>query len=116
MSNMYSIGDVVESLVDAQGLTNGARYLVADVFTSRNFLGAFTVYDLLPIPVPNPPELLHDIGNGHLVLKLIAKCALTDGEARELIANTLRGSSDPCSCNECNECFQRQRRIERMGQ
>ncbi len=64
----YEVGDVVESLVDAQGLEMRRHYRVQEVTTKSNFLGRFTSYNLCTL---DTEKTINNVGNGHLVLKLV---------------------------------------------
>jgi hypothetical protein len=64
----YQVGQRVESLVDAQGLTRGQAYTVVAVTTHRNFLGGYTRYDLKA----DSGAVYGSVGNGHLVLRAVS--------------------------------------------
>lgn len=66
METRFKAGDVVESLVTAQGLVAGKRYSVTHVRNVGALWMTLTTYTLCPIG--NTLTLI-DVVNGHLLLK-----------------------------------------------
>lgn len=64
----WEIGQLVESLVDAQGMTKGARYRVVDLETRSTLAGKFSTYYLAGEHDRSGGASLA-IHNAHLVLK-----------------------------------------------
>lgn len=67
----FKEGSWVRSLVDAQGLTKGAEYVVRTVDSeAHGIFGTFTKYGLVPAGAENSPTIY--VGNGHLILAEVA--------------------------------------------
>lgn len=81
----FNLGDIVESLVDAQHMRKGRQYRVSEVQTTSNFTGRCTSYTL--IDLQDGLVLQQPIGNGHLVLKLV--------QSRIVLGDCVRVTSEP---------------------
>lgn len=81
----HANGTIVQSTVDAQGLSKGAFYRVVSSETRRNVTGGYTSYRVEPVAadVERPTE---PIGNGHLVLRA---CAVRPARGSQLRAGMI---------------------------
>lgn len=85
MSTAFAINDVVESLINEQGLERGQRYLVFDIDTFYTPFGGFVTYWVAPYTkvgdkfVVKPDAKVIKVGNGHLVLAKIANTTTVKG-------------------------------------
>lgn len=65
----FTVGQVVRSLVDAQGLVRGREYVVRRVASRSTFVGTFLTYTLEDAATGDRPYF---VGNGHLVLEAVS--------------------------------------------
>jgi hypothetical protein len=80
---LFTIGDVVQSTVDAQGLRKGREYQIIDIDTREVFGQPFVTYFVQPTSENRPPVQRKPIPvtNGHLVLTAVRRTSIEDEDA-----------------------------------
>lgn len=70
-TSAFNVHDVVESLVDAQGLERGKRYRVVGMSKHHNVTGTYVSYTLVKLGGTR----MELVSNGALVLKLVEEAS-----------------------------------------